>query len=671
MANLPYSLHVASKTFMVSAADYETLRASGQIAPPGTTLIDPATNMLVGVVQGDGTVGGLTTAQTAALTTRVVYIDPAYVQGAVNGENFTAYFQALAAAASALYSTTLGHVRIVFPTAGFVLADRFYWEENVWYDFGGAYFFQSLTVGNPGAPMFMSRRSSVSGSYYGRNRNIKITGGVAVSNGYGVSATNIVQMMEFEDSIVQDFTVHHTIGRNNFAWFFTGHNCRIINPGVRYGTAVFQDGLHVGSGYGINVIGGRLDAGDDALVFGRDYDSAAALYLDDDEGLSNCSAVGTIVNSMRGYGVSLYRGQDTAAIGGTYRRTLREITVTGITGTAGKLANGGIRVIDTSVSGAPGTDNSTMSGITIQAKLTVGSASHDGTNAQGVIVRGGTDIDIDASLTMVDNTMTIDATHTRFTPLLVQCGSGLKLRVRQKGLVERGIIISPYSASHTLTEWKLSECDVYGPTLDNLNAIDINNQVQGVMGQGNIVGGFIRGIRNGGYGVLTQAGAATAGQLNIEDVVFKKAAGAAATYGYQGATLAAIGHIRMVGNDFTDLTSGSPGNQFQSNHASYYVDENRNFTSRQAGTATIPSGATFIVVNLITTGVRFLDTSSAQLSQITVNPINIPAAGTSFRVQIDATTAIRITNYIGATATDPGAGGATFSWSINLSKKPL
>ena len=67
MANLPYGLHVASKTFMVSAADYETLRASGQTAPPGTTLIDPTTNMMVGIVQGDGTVTGLTTAQTAAV----------------------------------------------------------------------------------------------------------------------------------------------------------------------------------------------------------------------------------------------------------------------------------------------------------------------------------------------------------------------------------------------------------------------------------------------------------------------------------------------------------------------------------------------------------------------------------------------------------------------------
>lgn len=91
MANLPYGLHVASKTFMVSAADYETLRASGQIAPPGTTLIDPTTNLLVGVVQGDGTVGlnaPAIQALVSAYGTAVVEVTP-YTQKTATGIAFT------------------------------------------------------------------------------------------------------------------------------------------------------------------------------------------------------------------------------------------------------------------------------------------------------------------------------------------------------------------------------------------------------------------------------------------------------------------------------------------------------------------------------------------------------------------------------------------------------
>lgn len=647
-----------------------------QIAAGATSVVAATPN---GPVDASGaTPAGMSTlamqAQIAALVSadgnRTYYVDASYANNAAASDAFTTYFQSLAATASSAYSAALGRVRLKFAPGTYTLGDRHRWQPNVWYDFGDAVFQQSLTLGNPGAPMFMCARTSVAGTYYGRHNNIKITGGTAVSNGYS-GGGHIVEMTEFVDSEINGFGVQHTSGRNNWAWYLTGRRIRLTDPRVIGGLAVFQDGLHFGQGSGLTVINGIIDAGDDAFVIGQDINSADPLYATDDEGISNIVVYGTQVNATRGYGVSVYYGQDLVAAGGTYRRTIREVTMTNITGSAGQLANGGIRVSDTSNASSPGTNNSVMSGITIQAKLTVGSAAHDGTNAQGVIVRGGTDIDIDASMTMVDNTMTIDSTHTRFTPLLVQCGAGLKIRLRQKGLVERGCIISPFSAAHTLTEWKLSECDIYGPTLDSLNAIDINNQVQGVMGQGNIVGGFIRGIRNGGYGILAQAGAATAGQLNIEDVVFKKAAGAAITYGYQGATLAAIGHIRMVGNDFTDLTSGSPGNQFQANHTSFFVEQNRNFTSRQAGAATIPSGATFIVVPLIATGVRFLDTSSAQLSQITVNPINIPTAGTSFRVQIESTVSIRITNYVGAVATDPGAGGATFSWSINVSKKPL
>jgi hypothetical protein len=569
-----------------------------------------------------------------------------------------AYLQGIIDAASAAYDPLLGRVRIAFPTAVWNIT-RLRWRGNVWYDFGGAIFTQDAVLGNPNAAMIDCVRTIVTGStYYGNHRNIKITGGTFVSNG-AAAGSNVVQMFEFEDFEVIDFTVQHTTGRNNWAWAVAGRRGTIINPRVLGGVEVYQDGLHIFRGDNIAVTGGYIEAGDDCCVCGADYTDVS--QADDDEGITNVTFTGVAVRSERGFGCSIYYGQDTYGFAGTYRRKIRNVQMIGIVGKAGQARNGGVRIISTSAAGSPGTDNTVVSDCTIQASLDVGGASHDGAQAFGVHVTTGVRNVIDVSLAITDST----GAATRFRPFYVTSTDGTKITLRQSGDVELAPQLVPFSSSHTVKNVKITGGDLRAANVDGRYGVTLSNNVGGTMDANEVTENDIRNIRDGGYGVLAE-GSTTVGVLRVDNNRYYKRAGATTSSGYNGAATTATTHLELNGNDFSGVDTGSPGNLFAANHTSFNVSGNRGFPNRQAGTATIASGATSVVVNITGAAVRFSETSDAASSQIKITPTNFPTNTVGARVSITSTTSFTIT-----LSGDPGASGATFSWAIDTGKKPV
>jgi hypothetical protein len=586
-------------------------------------------------------------------TVQTVFADARFRGGAVDA---TLHLQALIDAASSAYAGLGTRQRVRVPP-GKWLVSRLRWKGNVWYDFRGAVFIQNASETNS---VFYCARSLKVSTYYGDHRNIKITGGTVLSNG-NAAGTTVVQMCEFEDSECIDFTVVHAPGRNNWAWFVTGRNIAIHNPRVLAGEQVFQDALHIGRGYNIVVHGGVLESGDDAAVMGLDY-TDAVLQADDDEGIENCSFIGTMVRARRGFGCSMYRGIDSAGVGGANRRTVRNCNMLGVVGSAGLLRNGAIRIVDQSAGlGVPGTVNSFVTGCTIQAKLTVGSTAHDGVNAFGIHVATGSKNVIEADLSFIDST----GASTRFRPFFISAVDALDLTLRQRNQVGLESYVQPYSSAHSVRGVNLKESDLEACLATNGSAIIFANALNGAMALNKVTATNFRNIPNSGYGVLA-AGANTVGDLEVSQSKFFKAPGATTSFGYGANSGTSVTFLRLVDNDFSDVSQGSPGNLFAANHPAFYVAGNRGFLSRQAGTATVLAGTTSVIVNIAGAAVRFSTLTAPAQMQVNVVPTNFPPTAVRHSWALTSATTFTIT-----VSADPGVGGATFAWALNAESKPV
>lgn len=592
--------------------------------------------------------------QTQALVSgAVVYANTAF-SGTSN--NATTYLQGLIDAASAAYSVATGRVRLVIPPAIWMV-DGLVWRSNVWYDWGDAIIRKRSAGASPfnriiGTPT----RAQNLGTYYGQSDNIKSTGGRFEVNGQQCLNGTVV-LDEGRNCELSGFTVVHSPGVPQWAVQISGQNIQIGGDWrVLGGSELFQDGLHIKYGRDITVTGGYVESGDDALAFGWDISAASQAY--DDEALENVTVTGTVVKAANGSGIKVYYGVDTPALGGVNRRRVRNLTVTGVTGSSGANRNGGIALID-GAGGSPSLDATQLQDIRIQAQLRVGGAAHSGVNAYGIWMTTGQRVEIDAALAITDTT----GGATRFRPMFIQCGDTVRIKLKQTGLTELSSSINPFAAGTPLSDICIYDSDISATNLDGSSGIDINNSPGATMRGISIVNSVIRNIRDTSYGILTGP-ANVVGDLRIAGNRFYKRSGATSARAYAAGSASSVTHLELSGNDFTDVFSPTLGS-FNTQHASYYVHSNRGYTSQAGGTATITAAATSVAVNH-GAGVRLAAATSAAIPQISVVPTNAPTNAIKWSVSISADTGFTINSDVA-----PGASTATFAWRVDTSKKPV
>lgn len=113
-----------------------------------------------------------------------------------------------------------------------------------------------------------------------------------------------------------------------------GRNVELLSPRVSNGTVVYQDGVHLVHGDGINVVNGFSESGDDSYAIGYEDDTGVP-ELD----LKNVNITGCFAKSSSAFAAKVY-------VPATTQRTVSGVYINNLTGYAGLLRNGGIELRD-------------------------------------------------------------------------------------------------------------------------------------------------------------------------------------------------------------------------------------------------------------------------------------------------------------------------------------
>lgn len=229
-------------------------------------------------------------------------------------------------------------------------------------------------------------------TYYYSCRQAGLIGGVLDPNGKAVGAN--VRAMFTTDLLIEGTEAVHNrkTGDDNYAFQLGGRDCLAKWPKVTGGSKVFQDGFHWMHGQRLQLIGGDFQSGDDAIALAA---ISADTYLSTQPDPIRDIAIGDCqVRSSHAYGLTVW--VDNGVTGRDWEIT--NVSVGSITGTAGTLRNGGIRVIDNNVA-AVGT--SQIDGVHIgRVELDVGSKGHDdatAANMAGVYLKQARNVSIGAA----------------------------------------------------------------------------------------------------------------------------------------------------------------------------------------------------------------------------------------------------------------------------------
>lgn len=193
---------------------------------------------------------------------------------------------------------------------------------------------------SPLSSVIRARLTKKDGSWYGSSRFMALQNITLDSANKDYLA--VAEYFNVENFLMRDVTMIAGLWSLNWTTRIIGRNILIINPVILGATRVFQDGLHILQGRGINVFGGYIESGDDALAFGADQISAS-VYCDD-EALEDFSVTGTAVLGTRGFGCKIYTPavKPFAAAPNNYTKTGRTSGgVVQFNGITGQLRNGG------------------------------------------------------------------------------------------------------------------------------------------------------------------------------------------------------------------------------------------------------------------------------------------------------------------------------------------
>lgn len=247
--------------------------------------------------------------------------------------------------------------------------------------------------------MIRTDDQQINGTYYGRHKNIKITGGYFDGNGFSngnnpnMFSLRFLENFKMEDVTILNYFSGGEIGNGCFAFGIGGKNIRISNVNVNGGQFLFQDGIHILHGSDIKVNNCSVNAGDDALALGVD---SGDIFDIENDGIYDVKITNCTLNSVRANSLTLYCPSETTSL----NYFIKKVLFSNITGKSGQIRNGGINIVDKGnlnrISDVKGKD----------INLEVGSSQHDGTNAFALRVQSANDVKINTiKLKVTDSTI--------------------------------------------------------------------------------------------------------------------------------------------------------------------------------------------------------------------------------------------------------------------------
>jgi len=234
---------------------------------------------------------------------------------------------------------------------------------------------------------------------YGSCSNLKLSGGIIDPNQYQV-AFGIVGLVYVDGLTIDGVTVKHNLpsGHADWALAIGGRNGLVTRCQILDGDETFEDGIHLIHGQDWRISDNYVESGDDAIALGPSFTDPRLQAHPDP--IRRVTVTNNVVNAQKAYGLSIFA--ESGATGTSWEVT--DVTVQGLVGQAGVLANGGIRVIDQNLSAA---GTSQVRRIKIRGvTLAVGSTAHDDVgDPVGVLLSSVSDVEVHGvALTITDKT---------------------------------------------------------------------------------------------------------------------------------------------------------------------------------------------------------------------------------------------------------------------------
>lgn len=275
----------------------------------------------------------------------------------------TAINNALAAASALRTSRSLTSVRLGgFGNATFMV-DALIHQTGVHLDLGEA---RLLRRAAASAPMIRNLSSA-----YGTHDTQKITGGTFDTNGFGSTGGNAIQLWFCGGLTLEGVTVILNQASNPVAAICVGgRNGKVLDCDVLGGTQVFEGGIWLIHGQFWKVVGCHVETGDDCYTIENDPGSAQMVAAPDP--LRYITLQGNTGKSERGHLLRILVDASQGAVSSP-NWEITDVTVDGLTGTSGRLANGGIRIEDESATATQLVKRVDVSGL----ELAAGGTTHD------------------------------------------------------------------------------------------------------------------------------------------------------------------------------------------------------------------------------------------------------------------------------------------------------
>lgn len=228
-------------------------------------------------------------------------------------------------------------------------------------------------------------------TYYGTYKNMTLTGGTFDPNGKTCPA-HIINLIYTEDLEMDGVTVLHDPANLTWAFCLGGRDGKVDNCKVTNGTEVFQDGIHLLHGQRWQISGNNIACGDDAIPLGGEP-TDAYLSIDPDP-IQHVNVLDNVVVSESGFAFKPY--VQAGANGPLWQ--VSDVVVNGLSGTAGRVRNGGLAFLGHLDQMGDGNTNMIKRVSVDGVNLTVGSTDHDNVNAFGAWVESVDGLDLSGDI---------------------------------------------------------------------------------------------------------------------------------------------------------------------------------------------------------------------------------------------------------------------------------
>jgi len=305
--------------------------------------------------------------------------------------------------------------------------------------------------------------------------------------------------------------------------------------------------------------------------------------------------------------------------------------------------------------------NNLVEDIYVQGNIEIGGDNHDGTQPYGLMMEGCRRITVDVGIRAHQST---NAPAHR--PCNILAAEDCRVRLNLSGDWQKSGLINPGQWDGSVVDRLYFENGSYVGTLDTISSVF---KLTGYMGSVTFKNNTFNEIRNSRYGIYTFDRETTNSpftyitNLAIIGNDFRSySASPSSTYGVRilnTTSTPSVGTLRMIGNDFTGITSHTAGADLRSDVEHWKIYDNEGFITENRQTATIAAGATTVVVT-IGTATGFPDTTDEGIGCISIVPLGnwgsaskywvTPTSATTYTINVDSA---------------PGGSGLKFSLNEN------